>query len=586
ARLRGAPPWRQAIAICIAAAPRRYRLATGAVLAWLAMAPAVAGPLPAPRPVLVVTGQPQPGGESLQFRTLAQAVEAAVGLDQPLILLDPGEYQLEGPVTTALEIRARTLAEAGPPEPIDWNDCGERSYPLRLEPDVFLGSRDGRPALQVQVGPGERVSLSGVALRAPGSVPAAVVAAGELEVREAQVQGRLIARGEGASLTLVDVVVAPAPQVDLPPWPGRADDAAGAYGLPIGAGDCELAAVSVTGGARLAGSNLEIHDHTGLGLCVDGGAASLCGGSIHHIWTADGRYGRGAVACGGGSLILRGVQVHDTGEAGVVVSGRGSRATLAADTQVLRTGRSAETQIAVGLLVQNDAAASVEGGVLGSNEGPGLYVSHGAAATVTGATLSQNAGAGAVVYGATASFSRCTIEQTGTDASVGAGCGLYVDHVVFGAATVQVSKCTIADNQLAGIWVEGDGGSVAVTGTTLANCAVEASRGLHGNGVMARDVCTGLVLTGNQYSGNQGAQVLLEAANAVLSGSTYVSNGVLDFLQQGCTDPCVRPLTEADLAADGLSPDTHILGLCPAYDQLTQSTPAFTFRLAEAEVAR
>jgi hypothetical protein len=76
--------------------------------------------------------------------------------------------------------------------------------------------------------------------------------------------------------------------------------------------------------------------------------------------------------------------------------------------------------------------------------------------------------------------------------------------------------------------------------------------------------------------------VFLHGSNATLSGSTYVTNGALDFLQQRCTSACVTPLTEAALAADGLSPSTHILSLCPASELWVYPANTIRFDLVDA----
>ena len=167
------------------------------------------------------------------------------------------------------------------------------------------------------------------------------------------------------------------------------------------------------------------------------------------------------------------------------------------------------------------------------------------------------------------------------------GLGVYIDSRIFGASSATISGCTVKDNRIAGVWVEGTGGTVTVTGTTLARHTVETIGGweVHGNGVFANGVCSGLVLTGNRYSGNAGAHVFLSGSNATLSGSTYITNGVLDFIQERCTQTCVTPLTEADLTADGLSSKSHVISLCPSGNTLTLSgQPEFAFGLVEATI--
>ncbi len=122
-----------------------------------------------------------------------------------------------------------------------------------------------------------------------------------------------------------------------------------------------------------------------------------------------------------------------------------------------------------------------------------------------------------------------------------------------------------------------------MTGTTLARHPAETTGGLkvHGNGVFANEVCSGLVLTGNSYMGNAGAHVFLSSSNATLSGSSYVTNGVLDFAQERCTQTCVTPLTLANLAADGLSSRSHVISLCPDGNTVTLGIPEFAFGLVE-----
>ena len=61
------------------------------------------------RPVLLVSKADDGPAGMPRFATLNEALEEASQMENPLILLDAGVHELDGPITAAMELRSRSV---------------------------------------------------------------------------------------------------------------------------------------------------------------------------------------------------------------------------------------------------------------------------------------------------------------------------------------------------------------------------------------------------------------------------------------------------------------------------------------------
>ena len=554
---------------------RRVRKWTACALALVV--PALTIPVQAQRSVLRVSAAQSTDPDVPSFTTVDAAVEAARTRNDALILVDPGEYDVNAHFTGSVEIRSATLG-AGSLQPFDWWSCSNTASPTTVDVTLNIPPSGIRVAT-----PGEgKVTLAGVVIQATGPRGIDVVA-GDLVLRNSKMAGRLTLDSPAASASLSQVDMASGPGSG--PWTAaQSVDPVGSLGLPFRSNDCDLGVISVTNGADFKARYLEVANQPAIGVCVDAAKALMCGGSIHDIRVSgDGDYGRGANVLRGGQLELRGVHIYDVSEAGLAVTGGGSTASLNSGTRIERVETTAFASVGVGVAGQSGATVQVQDSRVESARGPALFLSKAASAGVARSVFSLNQGAGVVAFGSTLTMSQTTIEKTEPHRTVGEVAGVLIDHVALGPSTATFTGCTVQDNVLNGVWVNGDGGSTTVTGSMILRSRLDRDN-LHGNGVFAHDVCSGLTLTHNRFIGNADAQVRLTGSNATFGGNTYTPNGVLDFLQEECGQPCVSALAEADLSIDGLSSSTHTLSLCPRYDKLYRDVPTDWFSLVEVTI--
>lgn len=165
------------------------------------------------------------------------------------------------------------------------------------------------------------------------------------------------------------------------------------------------------------------------------------------------------------------------------------------------------------------------------NEGPGLYAVEGALAC-TGCTLRNNEFAGAAVLSnGRLEIHDSWIEGTLENGNIGGGVGIYAaQQIRYDPAILHIADSVVTDNRVAGIWM-GGAGAYRVSDTVIA-----ATQGLPhgsttrcGDGVYARntaawDGSSGVDLSGNTLSDNEGAGVFLDDATATFTGTTWQYN--------------------------------------------------------------
>ena len=203
---------------------------------------------------------------------------------------------------------------------------------------------------------------------------------------------------------------------------------------------------------------------------------------------------------------------------------------------------------------------------------PTVFLIGGASADLDTATLRGNAAAAVVVFNASLSMTQSRLSDTVGDANEGLGFGLYVDHAKYGAATVEVTGSSFAGNLYGGIYVYGDGGSVSLIGNSISHheaAQITDHVSMFGYGLLAEDVCSGLIVSANSWEENEGSHLFLHGSNLTLPGGTFLANGqgLADFIQQDCVG-CVTPFELADLALAGLSDPPHIIEICPYYNYI------------------
>lgn len=496
-------------------------------------------------------------------------IDRASSMDNPTIELTAGEYTISREITSAMTIRSQSasasasVAKATAPAVITCT-VPEAAVDIRTSADVTIkASDDSDDTVKVMMtDPEEMLSLEGLKLSAGVKKGSLVVRYGRVIVTDTIIDGRISVEGEEAYVGVYDSVVSTnLSDPEEPTAPTQSlSKATEVYGLGLA---CRLATLYVGGKATFVAANMEIKDHYGVGACISDAYAMLCGGSIHDItpYASTGRYGRAAVVKETGSLSLRGTKIYDNYETGALAHGTGTTLKLSEGTSISDTRRAAEMTTGLGVAAQSGAMLMIDDVTVQNTGGPGVFVISGAEATIKSAKIDNNTSAGIFIDGATVAVEGSTIQNTQYDPSEDGGVGF---HITNGSSTsVDISQSTIDNNQLAGVFVDGDGGTVSVTGSTITNNRYKTIRNgnVMGYGVYASYTCSGISLSGNSYEGNEGAHVFLDGSNATLGGSTYVTNTILDFQQQNCTG-CVTPLGP-DLTAVGLADPPYLVEICP-----------------------
>ncbi|MDP6931976.1 MAG: right-handed parallel beta-helix repeat-containing protein, partial [Myxococcota bacterium] len=297
---------------------------------------------------------------------------------------------------------------------------------------------------------------------------------------------------------------------------------------------------------------------------------------------AGGEFGRGINVYSYSTLKLEDSVVEGNREIGVAVTN--STASIE-NSQIRDTHRGVVGTLAVAVLSQKGAQVEARGLEVSDIEGTGLLVVEDSTASCEACTISRCSFAGGSVGMGELSVLDSVIENTGQDANAGGGMGLFASNY-YGGSRLVVQDSTLRDNVFAGAYLEGNG-SYQLRGNQLSGgqgIDAQALQWVHGDGVFviageqnptAWDETgeTGVLISGNELSGNAGSGIFLDGASATLSDNTYQQNGV-DLVQQRCTEVASpegmdeEPLTTTDL--------------CPVYDHYTSHPELHTY-LTEAE---
>ncbi|MDP6933552.1 MAG: right-handed parallel beta-helix repeat-containing protein, partial [Myxococcota bacterium] len=227
-----------------------------------------------------------------------------------------------------------------------------------------------------------------------------------------------------------------------------------------------------------------------------------------------------------------------------------------------------------GLDADLDSEVVATGLEVSGTAGPGLYATLGGYLECTDCTLSGNAFAGAAVQsGADLVLRDTLVEGTVASTSVGGGVGVYAsdfNQEVRGGPTLMLEGCTIRDNEMGAVYLEGGGGYQVFASVLSGGSGLDARQGVwgHGDAVFVTSGETpgpgewdeeeglGLLLENNVLQDSSGAGLFLDGASATLVENTWLSSGV-DLVRQQC---------DASEAPEGLDEGDLTSELCPDYD--------------------
>jgi hypothetical protein len=229
------------------------------------------------------------------------------------------------------------------------------------------------------------------------------------------------------------------------------------------------------------------------------------------------------------------------------------------DTQITGTHRTRGIRNAVGILANDLATVTMEGGSITDNEGPGLVASR-ADVTVAGTTLLRNESAAVIGEGgAVVDLDSIDVADTRDGPEAGA-LGVVVQSNGFGTPTLRIQNASIGPHAAAGVWFSGPGSM------TLEDSELEAGPGMarggtlaHGNALFVSELASttdNLLVTGNRFHGDGGLPVMLHHATGTFSDNVWESSGV-HITQQACGE--LVPLTGVPGAVLDTCPDGNRL---------------------------
>ncbi len=363
--------------------------------------------------------------------------------------------------------------------------------------------------------------------------------------------GAGIAAFYGAAVTLHDVVVANA----LP----YADDDGGK-------------GIVAASAATIVGDRVRVSDVTTAGVSVEDALSSITLENCVVERTnrlPDGRFGRGVNAQAGGRLALSNCIVRDSVEGGLHLSD-GASATLY-DVLVTGTSPGPSSAVAQGVQVQLGAVLDATRLRAAGNDGPGLAVVR-AEVVCRECEFNDNAFAGVANNAGTLVLTDSAISRTRASASAAGGVGVWIEGSTTATTATVLTRVVIGTMPVAGLWAEEAGTAVldAVDIAPATGFALRPEFAVHGNGIFARGASTTLDVRSATIATDTAPAILLDGANASLSG-VVTSGGGVPLWQQGCATGRVTALPDAVL--------------CPA-DELLTLALTYSVQLAEPVASR
>lgn len=287
--------------------------------------------------------------------------------------------------------------------------------------------------------------------------------------------------------------------------------------------------IVVEDGGVLFMENFELHDFSGVAVIVTGkgSSATLISGSIHDIKPLENNaFGYGLVVKNGASATLEDVSITSNFGAGAVVDGVGSSLSIG-NSYLAETGRNETPRSGAGLVVQDQAQAQVNASKFWANDDTGIHVRSSASVTIEDADIGENRFVGVLISDADASITRSTVHDTVPSPSDGGGVGILL-HSFDSERTLSVA---ITGNEIS----ENPGGAVNAMSWAIGETAITiASNRITGNGLSGLDDgprfppsnitvldTPGVTIQNNciDSTGNQG--ILLRSSTAQLGGNVY-----------------------------------------------------------------
>ncbi len=324
--------------------------------------------------------------------------------------------------------------------------------------------------------------------------------------------------------------------------------------------------VEAYGGVTLTARHCELAGNLSLGIAVSGyGTEVSLEDTVIRDTLPDGTGDRGygiGVQHGASLSATRCALVGNTG-VGLQAHGAGTHVELLDSTITgTRAGTGPRGAAAEGIAAQQGAwVTATELQVLGT-EGPGLYAAaEGARIGCTDCSLQDNRFAGAVAFHDGALEIRSSaISGNLESADLGGGVGIFAAHQPpLEPPSLLVIDSVISNNPVAGVWLAGEGayelhGNSFSGAIGLAHGAgTRCGDGVYARGVWASSGGSGLALTGNEFTRNVGAGLLLDDASAAHDGNAWFANEP-DLLIQG--EACLLPIEAwADVPSSEICPE-------------------------------
>ena len=335
-------------------------------------------------------------------------------------------------------------------------------------------------------------------------------------------------------------------------------------------------ALRLAEGASGLGSGVCISQAQSAGLLVtgEGTRLSLSDSVVEHTRTNDGGYlGYGIAVEQGASLTAAGLLLDDNVSVGLLVHDGASASLEASRLQTSHLGYQPGT--GVGLVVQEDASASIASCLVTDNEGPGVAVSTGADLTVTDSEITSNLYLGLMVQGASLDVSGSRIAANWLGAPGSGGGGVFAYDVLEDHPLDVTITGTVFEEHAVQVYIRGEGGSGEglFEGNRLgqvytAQFSVASATLLNTSDPFA--------LEANCFEG--GDQLLLHEGTASLDGNQYAPvTDAVTIRQQSCDGV---DLVDTSLE---LLPDPDGLAICDGFSVLLEPLMEHWFDIVEAE---
>jgi hypothetical protein len=539
----------------------------------------------------------EPSGMGGIYCSLDEAIEAASTRSNPVLILSDGDYTLSSPITRLLTIRSEGYSASAsasssmtkataPSSALTCVSTGAIIVPSLSPTATIVASGDETSMRVAMDDPSHSLKLEGVRSRALADHASILVTSGKIVIDKTEVTGPLIVTGESSIAEISSSILSPAEMTESPRTYGSTAELG--HDIYTSALDCDedaeyRAALIINDGASFVAKGMDINDHVGIGVCVDGASAIFCDSQIHDIQkTTYDTMGRAAYVTNGGSLTFKRTSVYDCYEVGILAEGTQTSLALSDGTEISGVGLARVMGEALGVVLQKDAKLTMSDSSIEQNFGVGLYMASGSTASVESSEILGNRAAGIATFSSTLSANGVSISNTTIGSNNWMGVGIFMDNTD-GASTITIAQSTLSDNYVCNVYIIKDG-SFTMTDSAVTGAIAEttSSVSLMGQGLFADGVCSDIVLTGSTFEGNEGVHIFLDDSNATLSTGTYVPRGSYDFVQQECTNPCIVPHDLTSLYAAGFS-SSNMIALCgtPLFP-LDKKT--FTLYLIEGEI--